>query len=84
MDGFRIREFRVEVGLTQAEVARELSVDKRTVFRWEKRKAKIKGKLEGMFITLVSDPEEIDRIKRSRPKRVRGRPFQKKYVDRNF
>ena len=78
MDGLEIRQLRKDSGLTQAEVARELGVDKQTVCRWERGCHRIREKEARAFITLVVDKPWVDAIKSVRPHRVRGRPFQKK------
>ena len=84
MDGFRMRELRKFAGLTQKEVAMELGVNKQTVNRWEVGVSRIKRVVEGAFTILVNDVERVSWIRSSRPKRIIGRPFQKKYVDTNF
>jgi transcriptional regulator with XRE-family HTH domain len=78
MDGWRMRELRLAIGLTQAEVAGQLDVDKQTVSRWERGKNRIKRLVEGRFVTLINEDLFCGWIGDHRPKRTRGRPFQKK------
>jgi len=78
MQGSQMKEIRRIIGLTQAEVAQELGVNKQTVHRWEKGKCRIKRSVEGSFAMLANSPERISWIKSNRPKRVRGVPFKKK------
>lgn len=78
MDACRMKELRSCAGLTQAEVALELDVDKMSVSRWERGKHPIRSKIEGRIVTLMNDTERIAAIKSIRPSYVRGRPFVKK------
>lgn len=75
MDGYRMRELRRIVGLTQIEVAAEIGVTNQTVHRWESRRSAIKRIKEYEFLELIKDPEKVSWIKKSRPFRVRGRSF---------
>jgi transcriptional regulator with XRE-family HTH domain len=75
MDGYRMRELRRISGLTQVEVAKEIGVTNQTIYRWENRSSRIKPKNEYEFLDLINDVERVSWIKKSRPSRVRGRPF---------
>ena len=66
MDGSGMKELRKEVGLTQAEVAFHMAVDKQTVCRWETRVHRIKSKVAGKFYALICDDQLIECIKKNR------------------
>jgi transcriptional regulator with XRE-family HTH domain len=77
MDHARMRDWIKWSGLTQAEVARAMEVDKQTVSRWVTGKSKIGTKVENRFINLVCDQKGVQYIKNARKPYVRGRPFKK-------
>ena len=66
MNGCRMRDLRIAVGLFQTEVGPELGVNNDTIHRWEKSGYQIKKIYWEAFERLVRDPERVSWIKKAR------------------
>lgn len=66
MNGFRMRELRKIARLRQVEVAPELGVNYRTIWRWEKENVELTKVQSEAAERLFSDIERMDVIRKAR------------------
>jgi transcriptional regulator with XRE-family HTH domain len=56
MDGKAIRQFRLRMGWTQAQLAQEVGVTRNTIARWERNEMGISGTAAKLLALLIAKP----------------------------